>query len=222
MITINLLPEERKKKQERFKKIDFSEFKLQDTAILGVAGSVFGVVVIVFAILFLATLFFKSDTKVLQNKYDAIADQKKDADALRAEVALINKKVKAIDELMVNRYSWAKKLDEINSLMIPGVWLSEISFDERSASPAMRTNILTKTSASKSGPRTLAISGYALNNSEEGNATIGKFMKSLKTDRDFYSDFSDIQLQHTKAEMILDQDVVSFRMTCFFKEKATK
>ena len=55
---------------------------------------------------------------------------------------------------------------------------------------------------------------------EEGNAVIGKFIKSLKANEGFIDDIADIQLGYTKAEKMKDQDVVSFRITCFLKEKA--
>ncbi len=53
---------------------------------------------------------------------------------------------------------------------------------------------------------------------EEGTASIGKFIKSLKDNNSFFSDFSDIDLGSIKRDKVNDQEVMSFKITCFFKE----
>ena len=221
MIEINLLPEERRKKQERFKRIDFTGLKLEKTAILGIIGAVFGVLLITQITIVIVGIFVSGGAKSLEKQYEAIASQKKEADALRVQINTVNSKVRAIDELMVNRFSWAKKLDDLNDSMIPGVWLSELSYDEKQETKVLvqKADGSGKTAGRKSVSRYLTLAGYALNTSGEGNATIGKFIKSMKNNEAFYGDFSDIQLGYTKLAKIEGQDVVVFRMICLFKEK---
>ena len=64
----------------------------------------------------------------------------------------------------------------------------------------------------------LIISGFASTVGEEGTALIGKFIKGLKDNSSFYSDFSYIELGAIKRDRIEDQEVMSFRLTCLFKE----
>jgi hypothetical protein len=70
----------------------------------------------------------------------------------------------------------------------------------------------------KSLLRYLIISGYASRLGEEDTALIGKFMKALKENPSFYSDFSDIELGTIKRDKIEDQEVMGFKITCLFKE----
>jgi hypothetical protein len=221
MIEINLLPEDRRKKQERFKRLDFSEFKLQDAAIFGMIGAVFGILIIFQIILVLSGIVVRSNLSSVEKQYNVILSQKKEADTLKSEIDLVNKKVRAIDELMVNRFSWAKKLGDLNYSMIPGVWLSELDYADTggNAVVTMRPDGKVKTVSQKVSARHLALNGCALNAGGEGNAIIGKFIKSLKHNAAFYADFSDIQLGFTKSEKLKDQDVVNFKITCLFKEK---
>ena len=221
MIEINLLPEERRKKQERFKKFDLSEFKLQDTAIFTIIAAVFGILIVVQIVMVIAGWTIKANLSSLEKKYNAILPQKEEADALKFQIDLVNKKVRAIDELMVNRFSWAMKLGYLNDSMIPGVWLSQLDYDETGGGPSavQRPNSTVKTVASKARSRYLILNGYAMNTGDEGNAIIGKFIRSLKRNTGFYSDVADIQLGYTRAEKIKDQEVVNFKITCLFKEK---
>ncbi|MBI4974984.1 MAG: hypothetical protein HZC19_04215, partial [Candidatus Omnitrophica bacterium] len=60
MIEINLLPEELKKKQERFKKIDISKINVQNIQILNLAASLLGILIIIQIILFFIGIYSKS------------------------------------------------------------------------------------------------------------------------------------------------------------------
>jgi hypothetical protein len=158
--------------------------------------------------------------------------QKKEADALRAETEAINRKIAAIDDLMVNRFSWARELSALNESMTPGIWLTELSYDERvverPVSPEARVAPLKEKLAAAPGRsgtekmlgRFLVLSGYACGPGEQGTALVGKFIKSLKDNAQFYSAFSDIELGAIRRDRIEDQEVMNFRITCLFKEKA--
>lgn len=223
MIEINLLPEDRRKKMERFKRLDLSELKIEHTAVFGMIGAVFGVLLIIQIALVIAGWAVKANVVAREKDYSALLTQKKEADSLKSQIDMVNKKVRAIDELMVNRFSWAKKLADLNNAIIPGVWLTELDYEERGAGQAVvrRPDGRMKTVLPKAPPvRCLTLNGYALNANDEGNAIIGKFIKSLKNSAGFYEDFKDIQLDYSKAEKFKDQPVDNFKITCFFKENA--
>jgi hypothetical protein len=65
----------------------------------------------------------------------------------------------------------------------------------------------------------IVISGYASSMGEQATLLIGRFMKSLKDDEKFYSDFSDIQLGAIRSDKIDQQEVMSFMITCLFKQE---
>ena len=63
----------------------------------------------------------------------------------------------------------------------------------------------------------LVMSGYASGVGEQGTALIGKCIKSLQDNKDFYSNIASVDLVSTKSDKVDKQDVMSFRITCLFK-----
>ena len=233
MIEINLLPEELKKKNEpKFKKFDLSGFNIDNFNIKNIPLVKIGIIAIAALTAFHLALFLvgttsKASLASLAKKRDACLPEKNEADSLRNELARINKKVTAIDGLMVKRLSWAKKLNGLSDALTPGIWLTELSYDEK-AGDRLVLVARTPNGKSKKGPsrsvaekvvyRYLVLSGYASSMGEQGTALIGKFIKSLKESSQFYSDFSEITLDSIKSDKFQDQEVMNFKITCMFKE----
>lgn len=210
MIEINLLPQEFRKKSlsfPGFSKIDLSKFDLKNVPVFHIAVVIGALMVIVqLALLFMGMASSAQFSSVSKN-YNELLPMKKEADALKAQVAEINKRSAAIDELILKRFSWAAKLSALSDCVTPGIWLSELYYDERPA-PGKGKVVL-------SGA--LAISGYASGAGEQGAALIGKFIKTLQDSKDFYTDFESIDLVSTKSDKADSQDVMSFRIICYFK-----
>lgn len=227
MIEINLLPEELRKKEPKFKRIDLSGFDLKNIPVFKIVIISLSTLAVFHILLFTTGVFSKARLKSLTKKYNDILPKKKEADALKAQSIAINSKVRTIDELMVKRFSWAKELNALSDSMTPGIWLSEFNYDEKigekPASPRAVINSKGKREVSRPAIekvllRYLIISGYASSMGEEGTALIGKFIKSLKDNSNFYSHFSDIELGSIKSERIENQEVMSFKITCLFKD----
>jgi len=164
----------------------------------------------------------------MTKKYNVILPERNKAQSLKLQIDLMNRKVAAIDELMVKRFGWAEKLSSLNDSVTPGIWLSELTYDEKigentkkvvtkQAAPGGKNQTL-KQSTEKVTLRYLLISGYASSMGEQGTASIGKFIKSLKDNSGFYSDISNIELGSIKSEKMQDQEVMSFKLTCMFKQ----
>jgi len=235
MIEINLLPEElrKKKKTPKFKAVDvssldFSNFSPKNLkklienfapakwAVLGI-----GLLIAFQMILFVVGIYGQISLRSINKKYDEIALQKKEADSLRAQSESINRKVGAINELMVKRFSWARKLNEISDSMTTGVWLSELSYDNKVAERIIQKS----SSKGKKGSSTekmivnyLMLTGYTSQMGESGASLVGKFIRGLKTNEAFYDDFSDITLVSIKSDKVDSQEVMNFNITCPFKE----
>ncbi|MBI5144104.1 MAG: PilN domain-containing protein [Candidatus Omnitrophica bacterium] len=229
MIEINLLPEELKKKQERFKKIDISKINVQNIQVLYLAACLFGILIIIQIILFFIGIYSKSMLTSLEARYKEIFPKVKEALSLKSQVETINKKITAIDELMVKRFSWAKKLNDLSDTITPGIWLTELSYNEKLAEKTKEApdikilkgktqGLPLKAVTEKVILKYLVISGFASSMGEEGTALVGKFIKNLKENDSFYSDFSDIELDVIKSDRIEEQEVMNFKITCLFKE----
>ena len=228
MIKINLLPEEFRKKESQGQKLDLSKFNIHNIPLLKIVIAGVPVIVVLPIILLFMGLYARSHLGSLEKKYRNIMPAKKEADALKTQIETMRKKMNAIDELMVKRFGWAKKLNSLSDSMTPGIWLTELSYSEKLTERPVTINIkgmkpkgqndAAKTIMEKALAKYLIVSGYASGVGEDGTAAVGKFIKSLKDNSDFYSDFSAIELGVIKTDRIEDQEVMSFRITCLFKE----
>ena len=229
MIEINLLPEELKKKKKRSTApAGISQISLQDLPFLKIAAIAVGGVAVIQLMLFMVSVIYGMNYNALEKNYKEILPKKQEAERLRLRLDSLSKKVVAIDELMVKRLSWAKKLSDLSDSMTPGIWLTELGYYEKltEITRPVKINLLKKNSAADTTPhvekvnlRYLTISGMASSMGEEGTALVGRFMKSLKSNSDFYSDFSDIELGTITREKVDEQEVMKFNITCLFKTK---
>lgn len=224
MIEINLLPEELKKRKRAEPKIDVVNINLEKISVLKItifaAGIVVAVQIAVFGFGIFGGIIFNS----MERNYKQILPGKQEAEQLKAQVSVMNKKVTAIDELMVKRFSWAQKLNDLSDSVTPGIWLTQLDYDERIIErPKAVANISKgqegKVATEKILERYLIISGAASSMGEEGTALIGRFIKGLKENQTFYSDFSDIELGSIKREQFGAQEIMTFKITCLFKIK---
>ena len=113
-------------------------------------------------------------------------------------------------------------------ISIKGIIHYELSYDEKlverqaqeepKAGPNKQKKESARPQTEKVLSKYLTISGYASSMGDEGTALIGKFIKALKEDRQFYSDFRDIELGVIKRDKVDNQEVMNFTITCFFKE----
>ena len=218
MIEINLLPEERRKKQEHFHATDLLSLKkLQNIPVKTLILLTVGIFMAIQMVLSMAMFFSKLGYASVNKKYAVISPKKKIADELKSQADIMKRKVAAIDELMVNRFGWSRKLNDLSDCMIPGIWLTQLEYDEkmgeRTTQSSGKEKVLEKTVL-----RYLIISGYALNSGGEGTAVVGKFIKTLKSNSSFYSDFKEIELGSIKGEKLDDQDVMNFKITCLFPD----
>ena len=227
MVEINLLPEEIKKKKRPASRMDASAIKLPSLPVIGLVAAAVGIVLA--AQLALLVIGFMKDTtlKSLEHEYKSISAKKNETEKLKLQVGTMNRKVAAIDELMVKRFKWGKKLDNLSESMTPGIWLTELEYDEKLTDAPKRadTGLMkkipgeSKQAVEKVLARYLILSGAAYSKGEEGAALVGRFIKSLKDNLEFYSDFKDIELGTIKMDRVDEQDIMMFKITCFFKAK---
>jgi hypothetical protein len=238
MIEINLLPDELKKRQIGLKKFDLANLNLKSFPVAKIVIMAAGILIVLHAGLFAAATYSNRTLKELSKKYNEILPNIREADVLKSRSVMMVKKVNAINELMVKRFSWAKKLNALSDSMTAGIWLTDISYDEklgertvtRPAAPQIPVMAqmgrerripaepATTTVTEKAVMRYLYVSGCASSPGEDGAAVVGKFIKSLKDNPSFYSDMADIELGSIKSDRIEDQEVMRFKITCTFKE----
>ncbi len=226
MIKINLMPEEQKAHESSFTKIKMS-FRLHGRSLKNIVITAISVLAIVHLSLFFIVARSSSTFKSMSQKYKKLLPGRKEYEVLKDEVGSANKKAKAIEGLMANRFSWANKLNSLSDSMAQGIWLTALTYEEKPSdipvqvkaysSPAGNKKEIMKTETKRVNLKFLNISGYASSMGEQGTALIGKFIKGMKENPSFFSDFSDIKLESIKSEKFMDQEVMSFQITCQFK-----
>jgi hypothetical protein len=227
MIEINLLPEEMRKRKRAEPKIDMSAIDLGKLPLKKIV--VFALLIAAAAQVLLVAfgLLCGLIAGSYKKSYDRIAPQRREAEKLSAGIKKMSKKVSAIDELMVKRFSWAAKLNELSDSITPGIWLTQLDYEEKLTErpkagqqlSARKSESQAQGATEKVMARSLLISGASQSMGEEGTALIGRFIKSLKSNASFYSDFSDIELGSIKREHLAGQEVMTFKITCIFKGK---
>ncbi|MDP3730826.1 MAG: hypothetical protein Q8R14_04815 [Candidatus Omnitrophota bacterium] len=224
MIEINLLPEEIRRRKRSPVRTDVSAMSASSLPILSVAAWAAGAILLIQLALFAIGIMSGGTFKSLSLEYEDMLPKKQETEKLKIQVDKTNKKVNVINELMVKRFSWEKKLNSLSDSMTPGIWLTKLQYDEKLTEVPGTVNAgLAKNKGGQAEENVLSgyliLSGAASSMGEEGTALIGRFIKSLKDDPVFYSDFSDIELGTIKREKLDDQEIMTFNITCFFKTK---
>lgn len=208
MIEINLLPEEMRKKPSVLSGFNFKEVDFKSIPIIKIAVGIGAAVALIQALTIVVGVVSSFQLNATNKKYTAIIPKKSEADVLKAKVAEINKRSGAIDELIVKRFSWAKKVSQLNDCIVQGVWLSELSYDElKVVDPKARHRMA----------GALTLSGYAAGTGDQGAIIIGKFIRSLQDNKEFSQDMLKVDLVSSKSAKVENQDVMSFTVSCRFK-----
>jgi len=194
MIQINLLPKELRKKKKKLKVPDVTLVFLPITAAL------VGLLILIQLIMMLAIGINKGTYARLDKEWKEILPDIKMVDALKKEVARIQAKVNAIDELMVKRILWSRKMNDLNDSLIPGIWLTKL-------------NLV----SSRGSNEVLNLEGSASSAYGDETATVGKFIESLKGNESFFSDFSDIELEGMQRRVIKEIEVMNFKINGYFE-----
>lgn len=193
MIKINLIPEKVVSGESQLRDLGKS-LKVQARIFRTLAIVVVIIVLIVQAFVLIKTADNRKKRDILSRKLAELAPGIKECDALMKVIDDASSKEKMIDNLVKNRFSWAKKLNELSDSTAQGIWFSSIAYDKGH----------------------MVINGYASSVGEQGTSLVGKFIDGLKGNKSFSSDFSDIKLETIKSGKYADQEVMVFTITCVF------
>lgn len=194
MIEINLLPEELRRKER---------LKLpKEFYIIGI--SMLGFLIILHATTGMLIEWRKHRVVKLNRRWTELAPLKKEIDIVKQELADLNQRVEGIDQLMVKRFLWSEKLNQLSDLIVPGIWLRELSL-----LPHVESRDL---------PPTLTLKGSVISRRGEETAVVGKFMANLKNDKGWSFDFDKIELKSMQRRKIKDTEIMDFVLICYFKE----
>ena len=216
MIELNLLPEELKKKKKRI--------ELPEIPFIPIGLVLIGTLVVIQLLLSGWIAITRAQISSLEKTWQELAPKKTELDSIKKRISTTSKKAQVIEYLIDKRMSWARLLGELSDSVTNDVWLTSLSYDEKIEAPEKETSRDSSKNKIKSKPKTyktstLTISGSASGKGEEGTAYIARFIQSLKNNKDFFKNFSDVELVSIKQGSVADLDVMNFKLACRFKQK---
>ncbi|MBM3251996.1 MAG: PilN domain-containing protein [Candidatus Omnitrophica bacterium] len=192
MIEINLLPPQLRKKEPVFK------LAIPRETLYLVGGAILAILIFIHIILIGALTVRSIRYSNLNRIWQGLLPDKEKIDALNKEQKKISERTNSIAKLTKKgRVSWAKKLNMISDVVPQGVWLRRIEFTGTE----------------------LIIEGSSVSLKGEEVILVNRFSSALKNNKDFYSDFKDMELDSIKQRQIKNMEVADFILVTKLKEK---
>ena len=192
MIEINLLPKNlRKKNQFQFN----LDLKAASVRLIG-GGVLLGVLIVLIIFFSVGASIRKAQVSRLIKREQGMALKTSQAETISRDVSILSAKMAALDGVTQRNFLWARKLNQLSDLVLPGIWFTRIYMD--------------------SGNR-LMIEGSVISKKEEAMASVGKFMKDLREDEAFFKDFTNVKLESVERRSLDKRDVVEFKIVLYFR-----
>lgn len=217
MIKINLLPQEYQAKKS--KKIEIPKIEF-----LPVFFGVIGALVLLQCLLGSVVIYQKMTLKNINTRLKNLDPTKVAIEQMKKQISDANRRINAVEQLTQKRFLWAKKLNQLSDAIIAGIWLENLYIEEKTRQPeaavAKPGTALKPLVQKPIKSYVLILKGHAMGTPEaDGPAVVGKFMKSLKDNKEFFVDFKDIELGSIQKTNIKGVEVSNFTLNCFFNEK---
>ena len=221
MIELNLLPLQMRKKKATF---SFEKFPaatkvplqfLSKFPLRVVGFYVGGAFLVLYTLAVLGVLVNQQALNGLKKEWDRIAPEREKISYLSQEYTELDAVQKAVQRL--NRhFSWSKKLQDLSDSMVRGVWLRELSLAERHRDVTPQQG--EAGSGGKLPQKLLVLTGSAASSRGDQTAVVGRFIRGLKENKEFFADFVNVELESIKRRSIQSLDVMDFKIICTFKE----
>jgi hypothetical protein len=209
MIELNLLPEDRRKKET-------IKFVMPEIPIKRTLFWVFGAFCGGQALMAVVAVFFTFQMGAIRGETAALRVEYKDLLAKKEDLSLMRERLKETQKLTTASLSWTRLLNALTDSATKGVWLRSVTVTEgealKSAGPAAG-----KTKRPAAGvTKQLKIEGSVVAPGQE-TAFIGKFIQQLKNDPFLATLFDSVDLSTMNQKKIREYDVFDFTLVCSFK-----
>ncbi|MBL7069102.1 MAG: hypothetical protein ISS34_04520 [Candidatus Omnitrophica bacterium] len=218
MIEINLLPENLRKKKPIFQ---MPEIKITSAPII------IGIAVLLVLIHGLTMLTINLQRRAIDKmsvEWQREKIEKESIELTRRENIKMRRKIDAIEDLMSRKILWAKKLNQLSDLVIDGIWYTSLSIDRKTVIVEPKEGASGKSMAMRRFATErvqipyLSIEGEVSSSYGDELAIISRFIDGLKSEKDFFKDFSNIELDSTTLHEIENVEVMKFNINCYIKE----
>lgn len=212
MIELNLLPEDRRKK-------DTVKFVMPDIPIKRTLLWVFGVFCGIQVLMALIAVFFTFQMNAIRRESAALKVEYKDLLVKKDEIATMKLRFRELQQLTVAPLSWTQLLNALTDSTTKGIWFRSISIGEGDvvkAAPAGGKAKKAAAAPASVSAKHLKIDGSVVAPGQE-TAFIGKFIQELKNNPYLTTLFDSIDFSTMNQKKIREYDVFDFVLICAFK-----
>ncbi len=182
MIEINLLPEELKVKVKKAQ----VESQLDYTPLIGVLLA--GLILLVNLVLGLNSLAKSGQIKSLNAKWKKMIPQQKASEEFKRGFISQPEDADIISQLLSQKVSWPRKLNELCSSLPNGVWFNNLALTDKN----------------------FVLSCTVVSLQKDEMSLINKFMDNLRQNKNFFADFRKLELGVVQRKTIVSYEVVDF------------
>ncbi|MDD5465430.1 MAG: PilN domain-containing protein [Candidatus Omnitrophica bacterium] len=201
MIEINLLPQELRVKTKE-KTLE----QVMVTTMTGVSRDKLFIyaIPVLLGLFILAHLYFAvigiakgGQLASLKRKWTALEPRKKILDEFNRQYSAVSQDAGLTQFLISQRILWAQKLNKLSLNLPAGVWFNDLSL----------------------GKQNLIIQGSVISLQKEELVLVNKLLDNLKSDKEFFKDFSNFELSNAQKRNIGSYDVADFVLVGALKSK---
>ena len=229
MRRINLLPEAARRRRGATVRLD------QYRTFLGVGAVVLGLLIVVGLYIYQSHSIsaLKSRKKVVQEELDTLKPVLAAVDTLQGLKTTLVTKIEIVDKLMVGRFLWAKKLNQLSDLLSSRPEFRDHIFLTRLRRDVERKTVVemvpSKGSQRGGGQRmvpkrtsvavpVLRLEGAVYTpGSERAIELVGELHNAIEQDSAFFAEFVDIDFREAQSDEILGKTVWGFELYCEFR-----
>jgi Tfp pilus assembly protein PilN len=131
----------------------------------------------------------------LNKRMAVLAPELEKLDDFNRKNDAFSKDTDAMNKLIGPRIKWAQKLDLLSSKLPYGIWFTEISLNEKS----------------------FTLRGSVISQEKEELTLIKEFIAGLKSDREYFGDFKDLDLNSVQSRDVSGYSVLDFLLTSNLK-----
>ncbi len=204
MIEINLLPEAYKaKKEQKQSKIPINLILLSINAVL----------LAIFLIITAINVGRSITLHALNTQLKGLAPEQQKIISIQHKTVNLRATNALFSHLVTNRFLWSKKLNLLSDLIIPGIWLRKLSLEKEAASRVQVPSVGAQEN------KTLKFEATAVSVAHDEMGVIGKFVRNLKLNKEFFQHFKVIELEGVLRRQIATVEVMDFTLICVFKQE---
>lgn len=204
MIEINLLPEAYKaKKEEKQLKIPINLILLSINAVL----------LAIFLISTAVNVGRSITLHALDTRLKGLAPEQQKIISIQHKTINLKATNAIFSPLVTNRFLWSKKLNLLSDLIIPGIWLRQLSLEKKAAAQVQALAGVSQ------GNKFLKFKATAVSVAHDEMGVIGRFVRNLKLNKEFFQHFKVIELEGVLRRQIATVEVMDFTLICLFKQE---